>query len=424
MLAFERYLAVVRPIRHRNRFIGSSHGKRLVKYVSPVIILSIVFCAPEFFALNFDESYDIVNEVTRDSSSISSTGSAMFNMSDGLSPNQTKIPPLVNTTETFELNAVTKNLSLICLIPSEIMYSREYVLWYKNVANLIITGTIPFLLLAFFNLKIYMTTKSALQAREYLTVQVDTGCTNKNVGTPTTHAAITNSCGNNGSNKSGNSNDGQRHSKYIDGQGKEPKNEDHSQATVLLGIVIAFFICHILRIVLNVEEIVTFEELSKVRKEAEKLGEICSGVQLWTMLTNDVSHLLLQVNSSITFFIYIYFSTQFKEASKSTLIKIATCFHLYNIESQTEANGGGSFNTKNVSGTYLKDSLSTPTINRKRSKNQSKMSSFSQYRGEEFSRSENSKKSHVVVLERGGEQIQHISIQLCPIENEIDVSSH
>lgn len=176
---------------------------------------------------------------------------------------------------------------------------------------------------------------------------------------------------------------------------------------------------------LNVEEIVTFEELNKIREEAEKANEVCSGVQLWTMLTNDVSHLLLQVNSSITFFIYIYFSTQFKEASKSTLIQIARCFHLYKIDSQ-EINGGSGFNTKNTSGVYV-NSQSTPTMNRKRSKNQSKKSLLAQQlRVGDYGHPDNNKKGHVVALDHqgNGEKIQNISIELNVVEKDESVTFH
>ena len=374
-------------------------------------MLSILFCTPQFFALHF--------ETFEDGPTISSISNAMFNMSDELGSNQTSMHFNFNSTETVEANAAT----MVCLMPSEIMFSREYILWYKMVATLIITGIIPFLFLALFNFKIYMTTKSALYARECLAV--DTGSPDKDEDT-TTYSVVSNGGRNSGSSKRGRTSGiVHRHSKYIDGLDKKQKNEEHSQATVLLGIVIAFFICHILRIVLNVEEIVAFEELNKIREEAAEQNEICSGVQLWTMLTNDVSHLLLQVNSSITFFIYIYFSTQFKEASKSTLIQIARCFHLYKIDTQ-EINGGSGFNTKNTSGVYV-NSQSTPTINRKRSKNQSKKSLLAQQlRGGDYGHPDNNKKGHVVALDHqgNGEKIQNISIELNTIEKDENTILH
>ena len=384
VLTFERYLAVVRPIRHRNRFIGSSHGKRLIKYVSPVVILSIIFCTPQFFALDFAEYevYDATITTTmRDEDHIKRMG----NMTSGVATNATMGYADFRTSindSAIKVSNFTDAISpkmepqmMYCLQPSDIMFNRNYVLWYKNVANLIITGTIPFFLLAFFNYKIYLTTRAALQTREELFLAVESSTTN-----PASHkTTVTTNI--NGTTPHCNFNRSSLFNRIEEGENKEQKNEEHSQATVLLGIVIAFFICHVLRIVLNVEEIVTFEELNRVREEADEFDEICSGVQLWTMLTNDVSHLLLQLNSSITFFIYIYFSTQFQEASKSMFIQMARYLHLYHLDSgigADEINEGVrcrnySFsNTK--SGTYvMNSSYSTPppTVHRKRSKNQS-----------------------------------------------------
>ena len=410
VLTFERYLAVVRPIRHRNRFIGSSHGKRLIKYVSPVVILSILFCTPQFFALNleyFNADSSIFYDAEQEnltSSNLTMTYEDILNVSSdfesdeailnnsnlikNIGNNRISDIPINNysneLSEFFHNNSVADSQIFYCLRPAKIMFDRNYVLWYKNVANLIITGFVPFFLLAFFNYKIYMTTKSALQTRGELFLTVE--CTSV-ASNATTHKTTITSKANGSTHcvlSRGNSiltgigeedlrMKGQNHC-------KEQKSEEHSQATVLLGIVITFLICHVLRIVLNVEEIVTFEELSRIREEAEKLNEVCSGVQLWTMLTNDLSHLLLQLNSSITFFIYIYFSTQFKEASKSIFLEIARCLHVYHrdpsldiLNEQGKIIGRrylnhGSINTKTT------NSLSTPqaTIQkRKRSKNQS-----------------------------------------------------
>ena len=111
-------------------------------------------------------------------------------------------------------------------------------------------------------------------------------------------------------------------------QQKQQKSEELRPAIVLFGIVIAFFVCHVLRIVLNIEEIITYEDLSQTLKKASEIGIRCKGVQFWTMITTDVSHLLLQVNSSINFFIYCFFSKQFKKVLRMKLFRVAKMLHL------------------------------------------------------------------------------------------------
>ena len=418
VLTFERYLAVVRPIRHRNRFIGSSHGKRLIKYVSPVIILSMIFCTPEFFALRFvhqddisiiyssdytaSNSLNLTNEDIRDNVSLNiqysdsqsfadadysldtddyDTNNHLGNLSyptrlqhDDIIDGQGISVTYHNTSSNF-----AEDNDLYCLIPSEMMSNRNYVLWYKNVANLIITGTLPFFLLAFFNYKIYMTTKSAIQTRGELFLSVE--CTNANTSHKTKLTSNKNGPSHCPLSKCNSSvmGEGDDPIRSQINHGKDQKSEEQSQATVLLGIVITFFICHVLRIVLNVEEIVSFEELTRIQEEANNNNEICSGVQLWTMLTNDVSHLLLQLNSSITFFIYLYFSTQFKDASKSIFLLAARYLHLYNVESGMDRFNergemrGGRYRYNSSINTKTTNSFSTPpeTFRRNQCKNQS-----------------------------------------------------
>ena len=95
-------------------------------------------------------------------------------------------------------------------------------------------------------------------------------------------------------------------------QNEQHRGIDILQTLVLFGLVISFFFCHILRIVLNLEELIYFEEINEIQDMQEKLNVRCTGVQFWTMIAGDLSHLLLQVNSSINILIYRCISTQFK----------------------------------------------------------------------------------------------------------------
>ena len=81
-----------------------------------------------------------------------------------------------------------------------------------------------------------------------------------------------------------------------------------------------FALFHTLRIVLNVEEFSTLEK----RKRAKEKG--CEWLQYWTIIAAAVSHLLLQINSSINFVIYCYFNKSFRYELSSWLNRIVVFF--------------------------------------------------------------------------------------------------
>ena len=85
------------------------------------------------------------------------------------------------------------------------------------------------------------------------------------------------------------------------------------QTMILFSIVMFFGVFHILRIVLNVEEFLYFDE----RKAAKEKG--CEWLQYWTIIASPISHFLLQINSSVNFVIYCYFNKSFRSETSSTL---------------------------------------------------------------------------------------------------------
>ena len=274
VLTFERYLAVARPIAHRNRSIGSSEGKRVLKYVSPVIFFSIIYCMPTFFSFMI-QSGDI---------SPTHPWHPMFMHPDYNSS-------LIYNSETKETEVNDErfqNITITCIIATKLRESQSFILWYKNVANFVVTGAIPFLSLACLNCKIYHIIQASSKEQANLTV-----CSRQ----------LTSSNGQNAQ--------------------KSQKSEELRQAIVLFGIVIAFFVCHVLRIILSIEEIITYKDWKETEKKAEKAGKLCGGVQFWAMVTTDWSHLLLQINGSINFFIYCFFGKQFKKVLKEQLLRLA-----------------------------------------------------------------------------------------------------
>ena len=106
-------------------------------------------------------------------------------------------------------------------------------------------------------------------------------------------------------------------------QRKIQKLEERRRAIILFIIVIAFLFLHSLRGILNLEERFRYEEKSKTLQTAKKIGKMCRGDQFWILIAGDYSHLLLQLNAGIHFFVYGFFSKQFRLVAKAKLLYVA-----------------------------------------------------------------------------------------------------
>ena len=117
-LARERYNSISKPYLHRTRQ-NTNTCRRLLLYLTTVVTLSIMYYIPKVFELNVKE--------------ISSN-------CDKKLVNETLKP---NCTPEFDVS------------PTAIRKNQDYILWYSNISNLVVTSAIPFVLLTFFNYKIY-----------------------------------------------------------------------------------------------------------------------------------------------------------------------------------------------------------------------------------------------------------------------------
>ena len=94
------------------------------------------------------------------------------------------------------------------------------------------------------------------------------------------------------------------------------KAEETRQAILLFAIVILFVCCHSLRILLNVNELLTL----KVVRSSIKNG--CFGVPFWALVGVPVSHFLITFNSSVNFFIYCFMCTTFRRILLANIKKV------------------------------------------------------------------------------------------------------
>ena len=259
VLSLERFLAVTYPIRHRNRSIGRTWIGQFLKYVSPAFVVScMIFGLPLFFAFKMEEVKLRHSDVIRETNL---TNETVLLIDSNISVLNTKMEE-----------------TQFCLYPWWRL-DKMYILVFVNITTFVITGVIPFLLLFVLNCKIYYTIKYATKTKKQLNITYS-------FSNP---------------------------SRVERKQETEDRQNEILQSMVLFGIIISFFVCHILRVVLNLEEMIYFEEL----KEIEDMKLDCVGVQFWTAIASDWSHFLLQVNSSINLFIYGCLSKRFKKAIKT-----------------------------------------------------------------------------------------------------------
>ena len=162
----------------------------------------------------------------------------------------------------------------LAMYASDLRKNPLYVLLYINISNLIMTCIIPIVMLVYLNFRIYRSLSTFLQ----------------------------------------------RHASTNSSSSRSHQNPDKKQIAILFAIVIRFAICHTLRIVLNVDEMVHLEQDSEERE----IG--CQSTRFWTVVAAIISELLLQLNASINFILYCCLNGNFREEGRSLASALITFF--------------------------------------------------------------------------------------------------
>ena len=260
IIAYERYTALATLFSNETSTFGFSGKRRALKIVSMVVLGSFVYNFPWFLAFGIKQERILHNST--------------YPFKEEILENTTSSP----------LNAI-KN----CFAPTDFRSSKDFVLWYVNVANFVVTGVIPFLCLVVFNWKIITKIRHLSKERNILDI----------IGT------VSSSNGN---------------------QRKNQKVQEGRRAVIMFVIVIAFLFLHSLRSILNIEEIWSYEEREKTMETAKHIGKMCRGDQFWYVMATVYSHLLLVLNSSINFFVYCLFGKQFRDIMKEKMRYVTKLF--------------------------------------------------------------------------------------------------
>ena len=181
------------------------------------------------------------------------------------------------------------------LTPTDLKFNDVYILWYSNIARLLVTGVFPLGSLAYLNSLIYSVVSSQKTSRGQLTIlimnlilKIQIRRRRRMTNRPSTTNAVS----------------------------AAQKAEETRQAILLFAIVILFVCCHSLRILLNVNELLTL----KVVRSSIKNG--CFGVPFWALVGVPVSHFLITFNSSVNFFIYCFMCTTFRRILLANIKKV------------------------------------------------------------------------------------------------------
>ena len=187
-LTFERHQAIENPAQYRVR--EKDMNKRLLCYVMPTLVFSILYYLPKHFAL-------IVSET----------------LTPSTCKNVTVYKQVMATDDAIDKQNQTMNCTTeYSIAPTNLRIHPHYILWYLNISNFILTAVIPLTILTYLNYKIYKSLKAFLMRQPSL------------------------------------------NSNLSKGQKYRREMNDVQKTYILFSIVIVFALCHTVRIMLNIEE--------------------------------------------------------------------------------------------------------------------------------------------------------------------------
>ena len=207
---------------------------------------------------------------------------------------------------------------------TDLRKSSDYVLWYLNVTNLIFTTVVPLVALAYLNFNVY------LKFKQYIHRQPSHRHPTKS--RQQNHNQLTTPSSNNN----------------VQERFRKREKDVVQQTMILFVIVILFVLSHVLRIILNIEE------MKSLREEREAIDKGCEWLKFWTIIVAPISHLLLQINSGINFFIYCFFNQSFRDVLLSKLcivFSISECKRRWNDRTVARVNRNNDEPTHNIGAT-------------------------------------------------------------------------
>jgi hypothetical protein len=162
-----------------------------------------------------------------------------------------------------------------------------YVFWYINVTNLIFTVVIPLVLLVYLNYNVAVAFKQ-FKGRQPSNVVNNTHDSERNMT-------------------------------------RARRSNEMNKTKILFLIVLLYVICHSLRVAMNINEfiIMTKRNIKDIEDYEEAWSNGCLEGSIWTRYGKPINQLLLIINATMNFFIYVFFDNGLKEVLRQLpVIKI------------------------------------------------------------------------------------------------------
>ena len=142
-------------------------------------------------------------------------------------------------------------------VPTKLRKDPQYSRYYNTLTRLLLLGIAPFVLLTYFNYKIYYGMR--------LPSMLEQNIQRSNIN------------------------------------GVRPevrRNQENEAAKILIGIVAVFIVCHTLRVTIDVYEMIYIEKIISCNKAGKR------GAHLWVLILNAFSSAMVALNSSVNMIIY------------------------------------------------------------------------------------------------------------------------
>ena len=249
-ISMERYFAVSKPIRlHlKMKYKKRANLKIVMKYVVPVIALSLIFTIPKFFEAK--EAYDEV------------TGGQL-------------------------------------ITATKLRTDENYIFYYIGLAQLIVTGVLPFWMILFFNIRTYTTIRSRRNGQfikndeELHPETVSQTHTEQSKGPMvlrTNLAAI-----------------------------NKRRASEERLSMIFSAISLLFLVCNSPRFILDFYKLVSKRDWMA----CQNAGYL--GYPLWAVILSWASQILLAISSSLNSMIYCVFSSEYRKQIKKTFKLYCIC---------------------------------------------------------------------------------------------------
>ena len=265
-ITFERYQAITSPAKHRAK-ATMNVTKRILTCTIPILIICTLYYSPKFFELELSEKLEC--------------------NSDNLSMNILEMKSKNRNTS----NCITKYY----LSTTKLRQNHYYLLWYLNISNLIVTAFVPIGIVIHLNVKIYLSLKRFRQRRPSM-IRRKSIIQQESIDSSNFNRQH------------------RRQSTATNASFRNQQREDKKKTFILFSIVLVFIFCHSIRLVLNIDE------LLRMTKFIDEQGKDCDDPPFWGKIFAPLSQLLLLINASSNFFIYVYFDQSFQHVLKCVCI--------------------------------------------------------------------------------------------------------